>query len=580
MKIRLLFATFIVLVSLSCWTDGMPRQSSRTAAGPVITVQPKDAEYMIKGFAEPLSVAASVNDGGALSYQWYKSAGYQSSVSDSGSSIANEFKKIISAGEEHPGTVHGHQRVIEEEKITRDNAKKMFYFSEVPGADASSYTPDTTAAGRYYYFCRVTDTRASGGKPVVVLSDSAAVSVVEARPLAFGLKSAPPDLTVSLNGVVQRPVSQGGGIRNYRISGAGTLTFSAAAYKSQHYLSRQMPLKNGRLEIKLENENGQFRLIGEYPTGIQPKSVYFSPDGKRLFVPLLGQHGVDVFRFDQPLDRGNQSLVFEKRLTVPGSAANGFVEALCDAKRRELWISNMEENKVHIYDLDTLNYKTSLAVGGVYPKVITQNPEGNLTVVSNWVTFNISVFDSDSKQLLRRIPVGGTPRGMAFSPDGRFLYTAIYDEPVIAVVDMNQNKVTTRYRFHQRTGAARHVIYRDGKLYVSDMYQGTVNILDASTGALLASRYVGYNINTIVLSPDGRRIIASSRGRNNDIDYTLPGPELSAVYILNAADLALEEKIWGRNQPTGLAVSPDGKYMVFTDFLDANLELYEDVSKR
>jgi DNA-binding beta-propeller fold protein YncE len=163
---------------------------------------------------------------------------------------------------------------------------------------------------------------------------------------------------------------------------------------------------------------------------------------------------------------------------------------------------------------------------------------------------------------------------MAFSPDGRYCYVAIYDAGVIAVIDMEQNKVSTRYRFHNRTGAARHVIYRDGKLYVSDMYQGTVNILDAATGKLLASRFVGFNINTIVLTPDGKFVFASSRGTNNREDYTRPGPDFGAVYMLKADDLTLVERVWGRNQPTGLAVSPDGKYLVFTDFLDANLELY------
>jgi hypothetical protein len=36
----------------------------------------------------------------------------------------------------------------------------------------------------------------------------------------------------------------------------------------------------------------------------------------------------------------------------------------------------------------------------------------------------------------------------------------------------------------------------------------------------------------------------------------------------------LEEKVRGKNQPTGLAVSPDGKHLAFTDFPDDNLELY------
>jgi len=397
---------------------------------------------------------------------------------------------------------------------------------------------------------------------------------VKAQSVAFGLKSAPPDLVVSLNGELQKPVSEASGIRHYRIAGSGTLRFSADAYKTLEYPSGGLPLKNGRLDIKLENENGVMRLLGEYSTGDQPKSAYFSPDGGRLFVPLLNQRGVDVFRFN------NKSLVFEKRLSVPASAATGFVEAMTDEKRRELWVSNMLENKVHIYNLDTLDYKTSLATGGVLPKVVAQNPDGSLTVVSNWVSKNISVFDSETKILLRRIPVSGTPRGMAFSPDGKLLYTAIFDEPVIEVIDMTHNKTSARYRLYEGAGAARHVIYRNGMLYVSDMYRGTVNILNAATGMLLASKRIGPNINTIVLSPDGKIIAASSRGRNNSEDYTKPGPDFGAVYLLNAKDLSLEERIWGRNQPTGLAFSPDGKYLAFTDFLDANMELYEDVSKR
>jgi len=393
-------------------------------------------------------------------------------------------------------------------------------------------------------------------------------------PGTYVFKFAPENLNVYLNDELLFPVSSNAGHYNYLIPNGGTFRFSADGYEPLEIRAGFLPLKNGIVGIKLENENGRAKLLSEYETGAWPKSVYFSPDGQRLFVPLLNQHGIDVFKRLPAGGIEGAALEFETRLTVPNSTAIGFVEAMCDARRRELWVSNMMENKLHIYNLDTLEYKTSVSTGGVFPKVVTQSPDGNITVASNWSSRDISVFDSNTKELIRKIPVGGTPRGMAFSPDSTLLYTAIYDAPLVVVIDMTQNRIIKRFRLYDGAGAARHIIYRGGKLYVSDMLRGTVNILDASTGTLLHSARVGLNINTIILTPDGRYVFASSRGRNHIHDYTKPGPDFGAVYMLSAEDLTLVEKIWGRNQPTGLAVSPDGKYLAFTDFLDANLEWY------
>jgi len=96
-----------------------------------------------------------------------------------------------------------------------------------------------------------------------------------------------------LNGKAVNPVSvsTAQGLRNYRLEENGTVRFSAAGYRSLEYPSNALPIKNGLVEIKLENENAALELLGEYTTGRQPKSAYFSPDGQRLFVPLLDQHG-------------------------------------------------------------------------------------------------------------------------------------------------------------------------------------------------------------------------------------------------------------------------------------------------
>ncbi|MDR0684649.1 MAG: hypothetical protein LBF83_05935 [Spirochaetaceae bacterium] len=151
------------------------------------------------------------------------------------------------------------------------------------------------------------------------------------------------------------------GLRRFTLEGPGLLRLEAPGYRGKSFRTSEVPglLRDGRFQVKLETEGGGLVYLREVPTGRQPKSAYFSPEGDRLFVPLLGQRGVDVFRLVENADSGSAppALSFEKRLAVPGSTASGFVEALCDGERRELWVSNMEENRAHIFDLDTLEYK-------------------------------------------------------------------------------------------------------------------------------------------------------------------------------------------------------------------------------
>ncbi|QQO10890.1 YncE family protein [Breznakiella homolactica] len=396
-------------------------------------------------------------------------------------------------------------------------------------------------------------------------------------PCGFSVKSGPPEAGLFLGESELLPLSEAAGIRTFLLETAGApLTVRHPGYRTREIDPETLAgaVRSGLMEIKLEPDSGPLSLVTELPTGRQPKSAVFSPDGTRIFIPLLDEHGIDVFGFSEEAGR-TPVLRYETRLKVPESQSRGFVEPLADERRRELWVSNMEDHEIHIFDLHSLTFIDSISSGGAMPKVIVQNPQGSITAVSNWQSKTVSLIDPETRKITARIPTGGTPRGMVFSPDGTLLYTAIFDEPAVAVIDTVLGKVTARYRLYEGAGAARHILYSAGKLYVSDMARGTVNILDAATGKLLRSRRVGPNINTIAFSPDKGRIFVSSRGRNNPEDYTLPGPDFGTLSVLDARDLSPQGRVWGRNQPTGLAVSPDGKYLVFTDFLDANLELYQ-----
>ncbi|MDL2273567.1 S-layer homology domain-containing protein [Oscillospiraceae bacterium OttesenSCG-928-G22] len=105
------------------------------AATPTITTQPASGSYRLDAAATPLTVDATVTDGGTLTYQWY-----QNSTNSTTGSTA------------------------------------------IPGATGTSYLPDTSAQGTIYYYCVVTNTNTAVTGTQTVDAASTIVEVVVARP--------------------------------------------------------------------------------------------------------------------------------------------------------------------------------------------------------------------------------------------------------------------------------------------------------------------------------------------------------------------------------------------------------------
>lgn len=104
---------------------------------PVIGLQPKDQVLNAGGKALPLSVAATVSDGGTLSYQWYRN----------------------DKNETTGGTV-------------------------LDGATGTSFLPPTTTVGTMYYYVVVTNTNdgATGNKAAAATSPAAKVKIQAVQP--------------------------------------------------------------------------------------------------------------------------------------------------------------------------------------------------------------------------------------------------------------------------------------------------------------------------------------------------------------------------------------------------------------
>ena len=148
-------------------------------------------------------------------------------------------------------------------------------------------------------------------------------------------------------------------------------------------------------------------------------------------------------------------------------------------------------------------------------------------------------------------------------------------------IDLKTGEIMATYEASPgRNFAMRHIVYDGfrGEYYITAMGAGRVYRL-SENGEWLGWWDVGDKPNTCALSPDGSRLFVSCRGPNNpDTGYLHKGYELGKIFIINLISGSVEGWIWGRDQPTGLDVSPDGQYLVFSDFLSHRLELYRIIS--
>jgi O-glycosyl hydrolase len=150
MKIKIKFPALLGillvfgLLFLGCPTGGPsdnedddPLDLSGRAAAPAITVQPASGYYQTGGAAPTLTVGALADDGGTLTYQWYKTT----------------------ASANSGGTL-------------------------IEGAEAATYQPADTEAGTYYYYVVITNT-VSGKNPAEKASNPITIKVLGSGESAF-----------------------------------------------------------------------------------------------------------------------------------------------------------------------------------------------------------------------------------------------------------------------------------------------------------------------------------------------------------------------------------------------------------
>jgi DNA-binding beta-propeller fold protein YncE len=337
------------------------------------------------------------------------------------------------------------------------------------------------------------------------------------------------------------------------------LTVARAGYNR---LVQRVTLDRHRsLDLWLDPEGLLHHKLGELRSGSNPKQVAFSPDGRELWVSLLGGRGVEVF----------DAKTMRKRREIR-LGEHGAVEVLFTGDGRTVYASQMETASVWEIDRASFKVRRQLPTRGNWSKVMALSPDERTLYVANWVSNDISEIDLRRGRVRRLLKTVTTPRGLWPTIDGRRLYVAGFQDGELQRIDLASGKARTLLR---TGGAMRHLVGdpEGRRLYADDMGTNETFVVDLASDRVRKLAATDNVPNTIDLTPDGRVLYVSNRGRNG-ASYYLPGPEWGSVLAIDAASGKVLDAMVGGNQTTGLDVSADGRLLAFSDFLDNRIHIY------
>ncbi len=318
------------------------------------------------------------------------------------------------------------------------------------------------------------------------------------------------------------------------------------------------------LEVWLDPEGQVLRGVRTITTLGAPKGVSVTPDGSEAWTSILdGPPSIEIF------DPRTGAKVGEVDI-----GTHGAVEVIFNKAGTLAYTSQMETAKCFEIDVATRRVVREFDTESAWTKWVSLSPDEKTLYASNWSGDDVSEIDLGTGGLVRRVRVSNTPRGMYATVDGSSLYVAGFDSGDLERIDLATGEVTALYT---DGGALRHIVgdEKTGRLFISDMARNVVLVHDIAAGTTRKFVDTDQKPNTIDLTPDGKLLFVSCRGANNPKSYYIPGPEWGSILVFDTSTGKGLDAVIAGNQPTALDVSDDGKLLVFSDFLDNRLRVYE-----
>lgn len=319
------------------------------------------------------------------------------------------------------------------------------------------------------------------------------------------------------------------------------------------------------LKIWLDPTGQIYESTVRFKCGKQPKQLLFTPDGKELWIAILGGGKTGLEAYDPATG---------KQLAAINLGDREGTELTMTSDGKTIFVSQMATSTIWEVDRKTRKVVRSYKSGGSYTKILLLSRDEKLLYASNWKSNDVTEIDVKTGKVKRTIPVVDTPRALYITEDSKHMYVSGFGKGELQKIDLATGKGKVIY---ETGGTFRHMAADEKRnlLYVGEFTESAVYVCDMTTDEVRKLCDTDQRPNTIELGPDGNVLYVSNRGEDNpDTGYLTKGYEWGTVLAIDAATGKLLDAIVGGNQCTGLDVSPDGTLLAFSDFLDHVIRIY------
>jgi YVTN family beta-propeller protein len=254
--------------------------------------------------------------------------------------------------------------------------------------------------------------------------------------------------------------------------------------------------------------------------GITGHEVAASPDGRFAYVPIYSNVGVG-----SPGTDGTRIAVIDiAARKVTGSIDFGHGVRphfpVFGPKDGLLYVTTELEQSISIIDPKTLKIVGAIPTGQAQSHMLALSHDGRRGYTANVGPGTVSVLDTQTRKLLKVIPISGNTQRIAVSMDDRWVFTADQTQPRMAVIDTTTNMVAKWVALEGVGYGSAPTL--DGRwLLITLPDQNKVAVIDVKTMAVVRSVEVGGYPQEVLMRPDGKVAYVSCMHSNQVAEIDL-----------------------------------------------------------